>query len=218
MTINNKLKLAFKQLREGVKNECSTIKSLFVKEFKTLIVITLFTFFLILFSLIIDTSWDFQTIIIQFLDKVFSWNVGLSIICTGLLITILKLLMNIKDKEKREKYYWVSLTFLDRIAAICLNSLWIVLVISIFMQIFYHKLDNGSFQNHFTRWELLGIFFILILFFFSMDIIFKYFSEEIRKARETNITNEWVPIVFLVLYVFLFLGSILLIKLFNINI
>lgn len=212
MTINNKLKLAFKQLREDAKNECSTIKSLFVKEFKTLIVITLFTFFLILFSLIIDTSWDFQAIITQFLDKVFSWNVGLSIICTGLSTTIYKLLKNRKiDKEKREKYYWVSSTFLDRTAAIFLNSLGIWLSILIFTQVFYSWLDNGSFQNHFTRCELLLIFFVLTLFFSGMNIIFKYFSEEIKKARKENQINDYVPIVFSILYTLFFLVASLLI-------
>lgn len=214
MNINyDELKLAFNQLWEDTKNECGAVKNILIKEFKTLIVITLFTFFLILFSLIIDTSWDFQTIITQFLDKIFSWNIGLSIICTGLSTTIYKLVKNRQiDKAERERYYWVSSTFLDRVAAIFLSSLGIGLAILIFMQIFYNWLDNGSFQNSFTRFKLFLIFLILTSFFFGMNIIFKYFSEEIKKARIKNQINNYVPIVFAILYTLFFLIPSLLIK------
>lgn len=208
------IRTKLKNIGTKLNKEFQTVKNIFYEEAKVLTTSSIFTYFLILFSLIRDTLWDFQTITSQFLDRIFSWNTALSIICTGLTTTIYKLCKNRKVSEvNREKYYWVSITFLDRSASIFSSGLAGTIVVLIYTQIFYCKLDDGTLQDHFSRVQLFLMGLILTFFFLGMNIIFKYRSVEITRSRETGQSNYLIPIVFAILYVLFFIIPTSLIKL-----
>ena len=219
-----KFSSAMHKLKVDAKNEWEKLCKISCKELKTLFVISTYTFILI-FHQIQSNKWNFQEELENVMENIFSKNTLISIITTVVAITIvrgffvkskMKFVECIRDKLKlklSERYYLVSTTLLDRIAAIALAALGLSIPLLIFLQIFYPQLDDGKFSNEISRIKLFLLFFVVSSWFFGVNIIFKYFSEEIKSAREENRKiNDPAPAVFVILYAIFIILPIPLLK------
>jgi len=81
---------------------------------------------------------------------IFGANNAISTVVTAILIAVVKYIKAKKNKVS-EKYYLVSTTLLDRIAAISLAALGVSIPLFIFLQLFYPWIDDGTFSNEISR-------------------------------------------------------------------
>ena len=144
---------------------------------------------------------------------IISINNAISIAVTAIIVAIGKYITTKKHKPI-ERYYLVSTTLLDRIAAISLAALGVSIPLFIFLLIFYSQLDGGNFANEISVNKLSLLFLITSSWFFGINVIFKYFSEEIKSAREENREmNNAVSVVFILLYAIFFIFPVPLLEL-----
>jgi membrane protein len=202
-SLSEKFSSAMHKLKADAKNEWNNLWKVSHKELKTLFIISIYTFILI-FLQIISNKWNFQEVLETVMKGIFGANNAISIVVTAILIAVVKYIKAKKNKVS-EKYYLVSTTLLDRIAAISLAALGVSIPLFIFLQLFYPWIDDGTFSNEISRIKLLLMFLIVSSWFFGVNVIFKYFSEEIKSAREENRKmNDAVSVVFILLYTIFF--------------
>ena len=214
---------------DNLKNEWKRLCKVLCKELKILFIIFIYTFILILLQIWLN-KWNFQEVLEILTRKSFNINLILSnlisIAIVILIITAIRLIL-VKLNNKFIKYiraklkiklseiwYPISTTLLDRIAAIALAGLGVLISLSIYLQIFYSYLDNGKFSSEVSRIDLFLLFFLYSSVLLGVNIVFKYLSEEIKFAREETgkINNAALGVALFLLLIFflIFLFCLLL--------
>ena len=180
------------KLKRVICDEGAFLKEIVFNELKTLLIIIIYVFFLILFKIysinnicdILNPSkLKFQETLEYYWGEIINWHMLWSILLTGFIISVIKVKIYKRNSDYIYINEYVSISFLNFIAAISLFGLGVSILACIFLQIFYPYLDGGKLSESISREKIFILFSIVAAYSSWVCLVCRYLHEKIKYLR-----------------------------------
>lgn len=175
--------------------EFNELKKMICKDVKTFLITIVF----IVIPVLIKIYWRSENLslnidntIVDLINATISWKMVLSILLTGVIVSLFKLICQLGRKFACPKsgvksvdcknllLHIVSVTYLERVAAFFWSTVSIGAVILLLLLFYYDSLDGEKI----SRTELCQIFFVYGCWFSGVNFICKYLATRIKQERD----------------------------------